>query len=49
MFSLFNKGLKELLRTVFYHQMLEFEAVSHVSKVGIKYKRNIETELVLSG
>lgn len=49
MFSLFNKGLKELFRTVFYHQMLEFGAISHVSKVGIKYKGYTETKLVLNG
>lgn len=49
MFSLFKKGLKELFRTVFCYQMLEFGAITHVSKVGIKYKRKPEAELVLSG
>ena len=49
MFSLFNKGVKELFRTVFYHQMLKIGAISYVSKVGIKYKGYTETELVLNG
>lgn len=45
MFSLFNKGLKKVIKIVLYQQILEFEDISHASKAGIKYKGNIKIEL----
>lgn len=44
-FSLFNKGLKKVFKIVLYHQILEFENISHALKAGVKYKGNTKIEL----